>query len=85
MYKHIVASQNSLQIQLASVSDTHATSSGEIQTLRHTLADVEREKRDLVAVVSRHKDDAAQQDGQSSRAFQKLCIHTQYRGNQLPP
>ncbi len=39
-------------------------SSSEVETLKHRVEDTEREKRDLVGLVSRLKEDAVQREGE---------------------
>ena len=51
-----------LQAQLNAVSSTQTSSSAEVQTLKQRIEETEREKRDLMGVVSRLQDDAAQRD-----------------------
>lgn len=50
---------------MTNVSASHSSSSTEIDSLKHRVEDTEREKRDLVGVVSRLKEDAAQREGES--------------------
>ena len=59
----VVASKIALEAQLASVSTSQTSTSTEVESLKHRIEDVEREKRDLVGVVSRLKEDAAQREG----------------------
>lgn len=60
----VAVSRNELQAKLASLSTSQSASSTEVETLRHRVEDVEREKRDLMGVVSRLKEDSTQRDGQ---------------------
>ena len=53
-----------LQAQLNAVSSTQTSSSAEVQTLKQRVEETEREKRDLMGVVSRLQDDAAQRDAE---------------------
>ncbi len=46
--------------KLSQVSSTQSTSTHELDTLRRRIDETEREKRDLLGVVSRLKDDATQ-------------------------
>ena len=48
---------------------SQSSSSTESDTLRHRIEDTEREKRDLVGVVSRLKEDSAQREGSSNFKF----------------
>ena len=59
----VVASKIALEAQLSSVSNSQTSTSTEVESLKHRIEDVEREKRDLVGVVSRLKEDAAQREG----------------------
>jgi hypothetical protein len=68
-----------LQAQVASASTTHASSSTELQALKHKIADIEQEKRDLVAIVSRDKEDAAQQEGTSGSLSDTAYTHPDTR------
>lgn len=60
----LAASRNELQAKLASLTTSQSASSTEVDTLRHRVEDVEREKRDLMGVVSRLKEDSSQRDGE---------------------
>ncbi|PIL22755.1 transporter [Ganoderma sinense ZZ0214-1] len=53
-----------LQAQLDAVSTTQTSSSAEVQTLKQRVEETEREKRDLMGVVSRLQDDAAQRENE---------------------
>ncbi|KAI0770118.1 hypothetical protein C8Q74DRAFT_1333063 [Fomes fomentarius] len=53
-----------LQERLDSLSSTQTSSSAEAQVLKQRVEETEREKRDLVGVVSRLQEDAAQRDGE---------------------
>ena len=61
------ATRVALQTQLSSTSSTHNASSVELGNLKTRIEDVEREKRDLVSIVSRLKEDCAQRDGTKIR------------------
>ena len=52
-----------MQAQVTSLTDSKSASSSEVDALKHRVEDTEREKRDLVGVVSRLKQEGAQQDG----------------------
>ena len=56
------AERTQLQASLDSLSTTQSSSSVEAQTLRQRVEETEREKRDLMGVVSRLQEDAAQRD-----------------------
>ena len=64
----IAVSQAALQSQIASLSTSQSSSSTEVDSLKHRVEDTEREKRDLVVVISRLKQEGAQREGT------KLCI-----------
>ncbi|KAM5539450.1 hypothetical protein V8D89_006902 [Ganoderma adspersum] len=53
-----------LQAQLDAVSTTQTSSSAEVQTLKQRVEETEREKRDLMGVVSRLQDDATQRENE---------------------
>ena len=61
----VETTNHSLQTQVSTITSTTSASSSELEGLKTRVADVEREKRDLLAVVSRMKEDAASQDGKS--------------------
>jgi len=63
----IAAARIALQTQLSSTSSSHNASSVELGNLKTRIEDVEREKRDLVSIVSRLKEDCAQRDGTEMR------------------
>ena len=56
-------SRASLQAQITTLSTTTTSSSAEVDLLKHRVEDTEREKRELVTVVSRLKEDGAQREG----------------------
>jgi hypothetical protein len=59
----IVSSKSNLESQLSTLSSSQSISSTELDSFRHRVEDTEREKRDLLGVVSRLKEDGAQRDG----------------------
>ena len=59
----VAAARVALQTQLSSTSSSHSASSVELGNLKTRIEDVEREKRDLVSIVSRLKEDCGQRDG----------------------
>jgi predicted nucleic acid-binding Zn-ribbon protein len=63
---HTASSRAALQAQINTLSSSQSSSSTEVDTLKHRVEDTEREKRDLVGVVSRLKEDSAQREGKSS-------------------
>ena len=56
-------SKSSLEAQVTNLSTSQSTSSTELDQLKHRVEDSEREKRDLIGVVNRLKEDATQRDG----------------------
>lgn len=52
-----------LQTQLATLSTSQSSSSTEVENLKRRVDDTEREKRELVGVISRLKDESSQRDG----------------------
>jgi nucleoprotein TPR len=62
-------------VQFSSASSTHNASSVELGNLKTRIEDVEREKRDLVGVISRLKEDCAQRDGMDHAAIGALHAH----------
>lgn len=58
----LVESNNVLQAKIASLATSRTTSSTELDHLRHRVEECEKEKRDLIGVVSRLKEDASQRD-----------------------
>jgi len=63
MFYFPVVSKNGLEAQIASLSSSRHTSSTELDQLRRRIDECEREKRDLIGVVNRLKEDATQRDG----------------------
>ena len=55
--------KTALQTQLSSASNSHNASSVELGNLKTRIGDVEREKRDLIGVINRLKEDSVQRDG----------------------
>ncbi|KDQ62646.1 hypothetical protein JAAARDRAFT_54566 [Jaapia argillacea MUCL 33604] len=58
----LASSQKALQAQIFTLSSSQSASSTEVDALKHRIEDSEREKRDLIGVVSRLKEDAAQRE-----------------------
>ncbi|KAL4250041.1 hypothetical protein ABKN59_004926 [Abortiporus biennis] len=58
----IAAARSLLEEKLSKVSNAESSSHSEVDTLKRRVEDTEREKRDLIGVVSRLKDDSAQRD-----------------------
>ncbi|KDR82878.1 hypothetical protein GALMADRAFT_58080 [Galerina marginata CBS 339.88] len=51
-----------LQVQIAKFSTSQSSSSSELEVLKRRVDDTEREKRELVGVISRLKDESGQRD-----------------------
>ncbi|KAF8887179.1 hypothetical protein BD779DRAFT_1672932 [Infundibulicybe gibba] len=58
----LLTSNTALQTQLQELRNSQSSSSSEVDTLKHRVDDTEREKRDLLGVVSRLKQDASQRE-----------------------
>lgn len=56
------ASRIALQAQLTTTTTSQSSASQELSTLRKKVEDVEREKRDLLGVISRLEEDVAQRE-----------------------
>ncbi|KAH9974884.1 hypothetical protein BGW80DRAFT_1444514 [Lactifluus volemus] len=56
------SSKSNLESQLSTLNSSQSISSTELDSFRHKVEDTEREKRDLLGVVSRLKEDGAQRD-----------------------
>ena len=76
-----VASRNNLQAQLSSVSDSSSASYHEVNVLKQRVDDTEREKRDLIVVISRLKEDANQRDGMHILSMSMAYTSYSFRGN----
>ena len=57
-----MASRASLQAELEKISTSQSSTSSEAITLKKKIEEVEREKRDLLGVVSRLQEDVAERD-----------------------
>jgi nucleoprotein TPR len=57
------ALKSGLEAQISNLSTSQSSSSTELDQLKHRVEDAEREKRDLMGVVNRLKEDATQRDG----------------------
>jgi nucleoprotein TPR len=58
-----VSSQAALKAQISALSTSQSSSSTEVDNLKRRVDDTEREKRDLVGVISRLKQDSSQREG----------------------
>lgn len=74
MHRDQASAKAALQTQINSLSTSQSSSSTELDTLRHRVEDTEREKRDLVGVVSRLKEDSSQREGQNSKLAHKMSL-----------
>jgi nucleoprotein TPR len=63
------SSKSNLESQISTLSSSQSMSSTELDSFKHKVEDIEREKRDLLGVVSRLKEDSAQRDGVFSMPF----------------
>ena len=61
---YAAAERAKLQASLDAISTTQSSSTVEVQTLKQRVEETEREKRDLMGVVSRLQEDAAQRDAE---------------------
>jgi nucleoprotein TPR len=59
----LASSKSNLESQISTLNSSQSISSTELDSFRHRVDDIEREKRDLLGVVSRLKEDSAQRDG----------------------
>ncbi|KAI0953616.1 hypothetical protein AcW1_007790 [Taiwanofungus camphoratus] len=75
--EELAVSRATLQAQITTLSTTQSASSTEVDTLKHRVEDTEREKRDLITVVSRLKEDGVQREEeiQTLRANLKQARH----------
>lgn len=64
-----------LQAQLTTISTSQSTSSAELESLKHRVEDTEREKRDLIGIVSRLKEDATQREGTCSFYINRISSY----------
>ncbi|KAI9449362.1 hypothetical protein BJY52DRAFT_1215953 [Lactarius psammicola] len=58
----LASSKSNLESQISTLSSSQSVSSTELDSFKHRVEDTEREKRDLLNVVSRLKEDSAQRD-----------------------
>jgi nucleoprotein TPR len=76
-----VSSQAALQAQISTLSTSQSSSSTEVDNLKRRVEDTEREKRDLVGVISRLKQDSSQREGKCEKRGRLFSILTSHRGN----
>ncbi|KAG1766147.1 hypothetical protein EDD22DRAFT_978513 [Suillus occidentalis] len=60
--EQLAALKSGLEAQISNLSTSQSSSSTELDQLKHRVEDAEREKRDLMGVVNRLKEDATQRD-----------------------
>jgi uncharacterized protein (UPF0335 family) len=70
----LASSKSNLETQITSLSSSQSFSSMEIDSFKHRVEDIEREKHDLLGVVSRLKEDSAQRDGVSLKFLRIMRI-----------
>ncbi|KAH9009576.1 hypothetical protein EDB84DRAFT_1571134 [Lactarius hengduanensis] len=58
----LASSKSNLESQISTMNSSQSVSSTELDSFKHRVEDTEREKRDLLSVVSRLKEDSAQRD-----------------------
>lgn len=58
-----MATNADLQARVTTLSTSQSSSSNEVEELKRRLEDVEREKRDLISVISRLKQDSSEREG----------------------
>jgi nucleoprotein TPR len=78
-----VASQTELQAQIRALNTSHTSSSTEVDDLKHRMQDMDREKRDLVGVISRLKQETSQREGGQPAHSYSLETYTYCRGGHI--
>jgi nucleoprotein TPR len=58
-----VEEKAALQAQVFALSNSQTSSTSEVENLKHRVDDTDREKRDLMGVISRLKQENTQRDG----------------------
>jgi nucleoprotein TPR len=66
-----------LQSQIATLSASQHSSMSESTALKERVEDTEREKRELVGVISRLKDESSQREGQGYHYFNYIITDRQ--------
>jgi nucleoprotein TPR len=74
-----VSSQAALQAQISTLSTSQSSSSTEVDNLKRRVEDTEREKRDLVGVISRLKQDSSQREGKCEKRGRLFDINLTQR------
>ena len=59
----VVEAKGKLQEQLTTLSTSQSSASTEVETLKRRVEDTDREKRELIGVISRLKEESTQRDG----------------------
>ena len=65
----VVEDKTTLQNQIAAISASQHSSTSESTSLKERVEDTEREKRELVGVISRLKDESSQREGKGYHSF----------------
>ena len=60
----VVEAKGKLQEQLTTLSTSQASASTDAETLKRRVEDTDREKRELIGVISRLKEEGTQRDGE---------------------
>ena len=63
MWVGVVEAKGKLQEQLTTLSTSQSSASTEVETLKRRVEDTDREKRELIGVISRLKEESTQRDG----------------------
>jgi hypothetical protein len=63
------SSKSNLESHISTLNSSQSISSTELDSFKHKVEGIEREKRDLLGVVSRLKEDSAQRDGVFAISF----------------
>lgn len=64
-----------LQNDINELQNSRSQTSSETETLKHRVEDIEREKRDLVSVISRLKEESSQRAGASVGPSYLITTH----------
>ena len=64
LFTHAVEDKTILQNQITAISASQHSSTSESTSLKERVEDTEREKRELVGVISRLKDESSQREGE---------------------
>ena len=69
LFTFVVEDKTILQNQITAISATQHSSTSESTSLKERVEDTEREKRELVGVISRLKDESSQREGKRHHYF----------------